>query len=120
MQNSRVTDIINGNRLEITVKTRLSNDSVLNQGGFRPKNSRFLRLIRNVYFFFHHLRWEIRYTVPFMVSNSKKILYESYFLDLERIKIMYDNSNGKNCFRFGTNHFSNCLLERIMFDNLFD
>ena len=45
-------DIINGNRLEITVKPRLSNDSVLNQGGFRPKNSRFLRLIRNVYFFF--------------------------------------------------------------------
>ena len=39
------------------------------------------------------------------------------FLDLERIKIIYINSNGKNCFRFETNHFSNSLLERIMFDN---
>ena len=27
------------------------------------------------------------------------------------------NSNGKNCFAFRTIHFSNSLLERIMFDN---
>ena len=43
----------------------------------------------------------------------KKIFYKSCFLDLERIKIIYINSNGKNCFY----HFSNSLLERIMFDN---
>ena len=47
----------------------------------------------------------------------KKILYKSRFLDLERIKISYNNSNRKNCFAFRTIHFSNSLLERIMFDN---
>ena len=47
----------------------------------------------------------------------KKILNKSCFLDLERIKIIYINSNAKNCFAFRTIHFSNSLLERIMFDN---
>ena len=41
---------------------------------------------------------------------------QSYFLHLERIKIIYINFNGKNCFGFRTNHFSNSLLERIMFN----
>ena len=44
-------------------------------------------------------------------------LYESCFLDFERIKINYIYSNGKNCFGFRTNRFSNSLLERIMFEN---
>ena len=47
----------------------------------------------------------------------KRILYKSCFPDLERIKIIYINSNGKNCFAFRAIHFSNSLLERIMFDN---
>ena len=36
---------------------------------------------------------------------------------LEQIKVIYINSNGKNCFGFRTNRFSNSLLERIMFEN---
>ena len=47
----------------------------------------------------------------------KKILYKSYFLDLERIKIIYINFYGKNCFAFRTIYFWNSLLERIIFDN---
>ena len=46
-----------------------------------------------------------------------KILYKSCFLDLEWIKIIYINSNGKNCFDFRTNRFSNSLLERIIVEN---
>ena len=61
----------------------------------------------------------IHYRVQFMVLYKilKKILYKSRFLDLERIKIIYNNSNNKNCFAFRTIHFSNSFLERIMFDN---
>ena len=59
----------------------------------------------------------IHYRVQFMVQNTKKILYKSCFLDLERITTIYINSNGKNCFGFRTNRFSNSLLERIMFEN---
>ena len=36
---------------------------------------------------------------------------------MKRIKIICINSNGKNRFGIGTNHFSSRLLERIMFDN---
>ena len=52
------------------------------------------------------------YTVQFMMENGKKIIFKIAYLDLERIKISCINSNGKNCFRFGTNHLSNSLLER--------
>ena len=48
---------------------------------------------------------------------QKKYFTKSCFLDLERIKIIYINSNGKNCFAFQTIHFSNSLLERIKFNN---
>ena len=52
-----------------------------------------------------------------MVQNTKIIFYKSCFLDLERIKIIYINSNGKNCFDFRINRFLNSLPERIMFEN---
>ena len=45
------------------------------------------------------------------------MLYKSCFLELERIKIICINFNGKNCFGFRTIRFSNSLLERIMFEN---
>ena len=45
------------------------------------------------------------------------MLYKNCFIDLERIQIIYINSNGKNYFRFKTNHFL-ISLEWIMFDNL--
>ena len=59
------------------------------------------------------------YTLLSTVCGIKyeKILYKSCLLDLERIKFIYINSNGKNCFAFRTIHFSNSLFERIMFDN---
>ena len=47
----------------------------------------------------------------------KQNTLQKLFLDLERIKIIYINSNGKNCFAFRTIRFSNSLLQRIMFDN---
>ena len=59
----------------------------------------------------------IQNTVQFMELSSKKICYKSCFLDLERIQIIYMKSNGKNCCEFGTYHFLNSLLQRIMFDN---
>ena len=57
----------------------------------------------------------IEYSLWYKLLN--KILYKSCFPDLERIKIIYINFNGKNCFAFRTIPFSNSLLERIMFDN---
>ena len=59
----------------------------------------------------------IQYAVQFMVQNNKKILYKSCCQDFEWIKIIYFNSNGKNCVGFKTNHFLNSLLELIMFGN---
>ena len=53
----------------------------------------------------------IEYSLWYKIQ--KKILYKSRILDLERIKIIYNNSNRKNCFAFRTIS----LLERIMFDN---
>ena len=63
--------------------------------------------------------YDMQYTIKVMVHIKivKKILYKSCFLDLERIEIIFIISNGKNCFGFGTNHFSNSFLERIIFDN---
>ena len=78
---------------------------------------------RNVYFtvcFFYHLSFLsclLFYHLSLWGKIQKKILYKSCFLDLEQIKIIYINSNGKNCFGFRTNRFSNSFLERIMFEN---
>ena len=57
----------------------------------------------------------IKYSLWYKLLN--KILYKSCFPDLKRIKIIYINSNWKNCLAFPTIHFSNSLLEWIMFDN---
>ena len=78
----------------------------------------FIKIKHSVYFYpFLFMVNSIQCSLWCKIVKKKKKLRKSCFLDLERIKMIYINYNGKNSFGFGTTHFSNSLLERIMFQN---